>query len=99
MVSLNKISKAFSDNNRLRILEFLSTGQQNVTAVAEDLKVEENLASHHLRVLADLGFLKNRKKGRQVFYSLNETRFISLIQTIAKNPAFKEIIEQAVEEN
>jgi len=98
MVSLTKVSKAFSDNNRLKILEFLSAGQRNVTDVAENLKVEENLASHHLRVLADLGFLQNDKKGRQVFYRINEKKFVSLIKDISKNPAFKEILSQALEE-
>ena len=98
MVSITKVSKAFSDNNRLKILEFLSEGQRNVTDVAENLKVEENLASHHLRVLADLGFLQNDKKGRQVFYRLNEKKFVSLIKDISKNPAFKEILEAALNE-
>jgi len=79
-------------------LEFLSEGQRNVTDVAENLKVEENLASHHLRVLADLGFLQNDKKGRQVFYRLNEKKFVSLIKDISKNPAFKEILEAALNE-
>jgi DNA-binding transcriptional ArsR family regulator len=98
MVSLTKISKAFSDNNRLKILEFLSEGQHNVTEVADNLRVEENLASHHLRVLASLGFLKNKKSGRQVFYSINERRFVSLVKTIKKNPAFKEILQKSLEE-
>jgi ArsR family transcriptional regulator len=98
MVSITKISKAFSDNNRLKILDFLSAGQHNVTDVAENLKVEENLASHHLRVLADLGFLQNDKKGRQVFYRINEKKFISLIKDISKNPAFKDILAKAIEE-
>lgn len=79
-------------------MEFLSEGQRNVTDVAENLKVEENLASHHLRVLADLGFLQNDKKGRQVFYRLNEKKFVSLIKDISKNPAFKEILEAALNE-
>jgi len=63
---LEKLSKALSDKNRLQILEFLSDGQRNVSDVADRLNVEENLASHHLRVLASLGFLKNDKKGREV---------------------------------
>lgn len=98
MVKLTKISKAFSDNNRLKILEFLSDGQKNVTQVADNLKVEENLASHHLRVLADLGFLKNNKKGRQVFYRLNDKRFVDLVKNISQNPAFKDLIKEALED-
>ena len=98
MVSMEKFSKAFSDKNRLKIMDFLTTGQRNVSDIADKLNVEENLASHHLRVLASLGFLKSDKKGREVFYRLNEVKFISLIKDLKKNPAFKDILVQALSE-
>ena len=94
----DKVSKAFSDKNRIKILKYLSDGQRNVTEVADKLNVEENLASHHLRVLASLGFLRNDKKGREVFYKINDTKFISLIRDLKRNPAFKEIFTKALEE-
>lgn len=93
-----KVSKAFSDRNRLNILKFLSEGPQNVSSVAEKLSVEENLASHHLRVLASIGFLKNAKKGREVYYRINDVKFISLIKDLSKNPTFKDILTKAMEE-
>jgi ArsR family transcriptional regulator len=96
MISSLKVSKAFSDKNRIKILEFLSSGQRNVSEVAEKLNVEENLASHHLRVLAALGFLKNDKKGREVFYKLNDTRIISLIKDLNKNETFRQIFKEAL---
>lgn len=93
----DKVSKAFSDRNRIKIIKFLSDGPKNVSSVADKLNVEENLASHHLRVLASIGFLKNQKKGREVYYKLNETKFISLVKDLNKNPAFKEILVKALE--
>ncbi len=98
MILQTKVSKAFSDRNRLRILSFLSDGQKNVGDVAEELNVEENLASHHLRVLAALGFLKNDKKGREVYYKLNDTKFISLIRDLKKNEAFRQILLKALDD-
>jgi ArsR family transcriptional regulator len=94
----DKVSKAFSDRNRIKILKFLSEGAQNVSSVADRLNVEENLASHHLRVLASIGFLKNQKKGREVFYRLNEKKFITLIKDLKRNPVFREILDRALEE-
>jgi len=96
MISSLKIAKAFSDKNRIKILEYLSSGQRNVSEVADKLNVEENLASHHLRVLASLGFLKNDKKGREVFYKLNESRIVSLIRDLNKNDTFKQIFKEAL---
>ena len=97
-MKLEKISKALSDKNRLQILEFLSDGQRNVSEVADRLNVEENLASHHLRVLAALGFLKNDKKGREVFYMLNESRIVSLLKDMRRNPKFKSILAEALKD-
>ena len=95
---LSKVSKAFSDDNRLKILKYLCDGERNVTQVAEKLNVEENLASHHLRVLATLGFLKNDKKGREVFYRINDVKFISLIKDLKRSKVFREIILRALDE-
>lgn len=95
---MDKVTKAFSDKNRLKIIGYLSDGQKNVSEVADKLNVEENLASHHLRVLASLGFLKNDKKGREVFYRINDQRFISLIKDLKKNAVFRELLMSALED-
>ena len=98
MINQIKLSRALADQNRLKILDMLSQGQMNVSGVAETLNVEENLASHHLRVLASLGFLKSDKRGREVFYRVNRTKMVSLIKDLNKNPLFKEILEEALQD-
>jgi len=95
-MKLEKVSKALSDKNRLQILEFLSDGQRNVSDVADRLNVEENLASHHLRVLASLGFLKNDKKGREVYYMLNEAKIVALLRDLRRNSRFKSILQESL---
>lgn len=84
MFDLLKVSKAFSDKNRLKILSMLSNGSRNVGEVADSLKVEENLASHHLRVLAGLGFLRSNKKGREVYYGINRDKVDSVLNDLKK---------------
>ena len=44
MANMLKLSKAFSDKNRVKILKMLTVGAQNVSTVADKLNVEENLA-------------------------------------------------------
>ena len=95
---LEKLSKALSDKNRLQILEFLSDGQRNVSDVADRLNVEENLASHHLRVLASLGFLKNDKKGREVYYMLNEAKIVALLRDLRRNSRFKSMLQESLKD-
>ena len=96
MANILKVSKAMSDKNRIKIMQMLAKGETNVGSVADHLNVEENLASHHLRVLSSLGFLKSNKKGREVFYKLNKTKFVSLIRDLRRNPVFKEFIDEAL---
>lgn len=98
MMNFVKISKAMSDKNRLKILEMLSEKEEKVGTVSEKLGVEENLASHHLRVLSGLNFLKSDKRGREVYYKLNAPKIVSLLVDLQKNKAFKEILQQAVAE-
>lgn len=92
MARVFRFSKALSDKNRVKILQMLTEGDKNVTSVADKLNVEENLASHHLRVLFTLGLLKSTKKGRQVFYGLNTSKITGLFRDLRKNPIFKEIL-------
>ncbi|MBU0649742.1 metalloregulator ArsR/SmtB family transcription factor [Patescibacteria group bacterium] len=98
MMNFVKISKAMSDKNRLKILEMLSHKEEKVGVVSEKLGVEENLASHHLRVLSGLGFLKSDKRGREVYYRLNHAKIVSLLVDLQKNKTFKELLAQAVVE-
>ncbi|MBI2414274.1 winged helix-turn-helix transcriptional regulator [candidate division WWE3 bacterium] len=96
MVNILNVSKAMSDKNRIKIMQMLSEGENNVSDVADNLNVEENLASHHLRVLSGLGFLKSNKKGREVFYKLNKAKLVTLVKDLKRNPAFLEILKEAV---
>lgn len=95
MMNFAKISKAMSDKNRLKILEMLSENEQKVGIVSEKLGVEENLASHHLRVLSGLGFLKSDKRGREVYYKLNKIKLVAMLRDLQKNKTFKEIFSEA----
>jgi hypothetical protein len=40
--------------------------------------------------------LKNIKKGREVYYKINETKFISLIKDLKRNPLFEAIFTEAL---
>jgi DNA-binding transcriptional ArsR family regulator len=89
----DNLSKAISDRNRIRIIVLLCKGPLKVTDIANKLELEENLTSHHLRVLHSLRFLKSQKKGREVFYQVSRTRFASVFKDILKIPLFKELIK------
>lgn len=91
-MKIEKISKAISDKNRIKILNYLIKGPQKVSLVSEKIDIEENLASHHLRILANLNIIKGNKKGREVYYTINRSKIVSLIRDVLKNSFIKEIV-------
>ena len=62
--------KALSEPTRLRIVDLLRNGPATVSEIAESLKIELMLASHHLRLLRAAGFLDRTKRGRFAVYAL-----------------------------
>jgi len=64
--------KIISEENRLKIICFLNSGEQCVCKIWQFLELPQNLVSHHLKVLKDFEILKSRKEGLNVYYSLNK---------------------------
>ena len=61
-----------SEENRLKIICFLQSGEQCVCKVWQFLELPQNLISHHLKVLKDFNLLVSRKEGLNVYYSINK---------------------------
>lgn len=64
--------RVLSDRTRLRLLGVLQSGEVNVTALCEELDLPQPTVSHHLGLLRNAGLVRNRRDGKQVFYSLND---------------------------
>lgn len=71
--SLNELAdffKIFGDSTRVRILWALSLNQMCVCDIATLLNMSQSSISHQLRVLKQNKFVKNRRDGKVVYYSL-----------------------------
>jgi ArsR family transcriptional regulator len=65
------VMKTLADNTRLKIVEMLFQGAQNVSDLNAYLRIEPTLLSHHLRVLKEAGLVESERKGRFVSYRLS----------------------------
>ncbi len=72
----SKVFKALADENRLRILSLLKTREMCVCEVMVALDLTQPTASHHLRILENVGLVKDRKEGKWVFYSIGDPKLI-----------------------
>ena len=75
---LAELFSALSDPTRLRIISVLLEAELNVGDIASQLDMTESAVSHQLRGLRQLKIVRSRKKGRQVFYTLEDEHVAKL---------------------
>lgn len=75
-----KIFKALADDTRAKIIYALALERELcVCDVANIIGSTIANASHHLRLLRNMGLAKYRKEGKLVFYSLDDDHVTHLI--------------------
>jgi ArsR family transcriptional regulator, lead/cadmium/zinc/bismuth-responsive transcriptional repressor len=80
-LAVSQIFKALSDDTRIKIAYSLSEEEELcVCDVANIVGCTTATASHHLRLLRNLGLAKFRKEGKLVYYSLDDDHVRQLIQ-------------------
>ena len=67
-----KVFKAFCDENRLKILEQLRTGEKCACKLLDELHITQPTLSHHMKLLCDADIVQGRKDGKWVHYSINQ---------------------------
>src|SRR6478736_3827118 len=65
------VFNAIAEPQRRDILVLLRSGERAVTELAEQLGMTQPGASKHLRVLREVGLVRDRKAGRQRLYGLD----------------------------
>ncbi len=65
------VFNAIAEQQRREILVLLRAGEVPVTALAEELGMTQPGASKHLRVLREVGLVRDRKAGKQRLYGLD----------------------------
>ena len=67
-----KILKALSDPKRLRIVDMLSCGELCACQILEEFHVTQPTLSHDMKLLVEAGIVKDRREGKNIYYSLDE---------------------------
>ena len=64
------IFKALGDENRIRILKMLYSGEKCACKLLEELNISQPTLSHHMKILCDVGIVTGRKEGKWIHYSI-----------------------------
>lgn len=62
--------KVLADETRLRVIRQLMRGPRRVAELNAQIRVEQSLLSHHLRVLREAGLVVAERDGKSVRYRL-----------------------------
>ncbi len=65
------IFKAFCDENRIRILKMLRSGEKCACKMLDEFNVTQPTLSHHMKILCDSGIVLGRKEGKWMHYSIS----------------------------
>lgn len=66
------VFKAFCDENRLKIIEMLQSGEKCACKILENVEIGQSTLSHHMKILVDSGIVNARSVGKWTHYSLSE---------------------------
>ncbi|MBI4838357.1 MAG: winged helix-turn-helix transcriptional regulator [Nitrospirae bacterium] len=67
-----ELFKLLSVDKRIKIIELLKKKPMSVNALADALGITQSAVSQHLRVLKGAGFVKDKRQGYWIYYSLNK---------------------------
>lgn len=73
------------DANRLRILSVLAVKELCVCDLAAALDMSESAVSHQMRSLRTMRLVSYRKRGRKVFYYLQDHHVLDLYRSVAEH--------------
>ena len=64
----SRVFKALADETRLKILSLLRIREMCVCEIMVALDLTQPTASHHLKILENVGLVRNLRRGKWVFY-------------------------------
>ncbi len=80
---LADLFKVFGDTSRIRILYALLENEHCVQDLADELAMTQSAVSHQLKVLKMNKLVRNRRDGKQIYYSLADDH-VSTILSMGK---------------
>jgi len=71
--------KTLAHPHRLRMIEMLLHDEYTVGELAQACDIQSHMASEHLRLMKDRGFLASRRDGRRTYYRVADPGLIAIL--------------------
>ncbi len=83
MIEILNITKALSDENRIRALMMLKGGELCVCQIIEMLGLAPSTVSKHMSILRQAGLVETRKEERWIYYRLADNNALKVSEILA----------------
>ncbi|OII65569.1 ArsR family transcriptional regulator [Streptomyces sp. CC53] len=74
-----KFFRALSDPTRLKLLEFILSGERTSAECVDHARISQPRVSVHLSCLVDCGYVTARRDGKKLRYSVGDPRVADLV--------------------
>ena len=81
-IDTSRMLKAMSDPKRLRIVDMLSCGELCACEILEEFHITQPTLSHDMRVLVEAGIVRDRREGKNIYYTLNTEALDCMHETL-----------------
>ncbi|SDF00649.1 ArsR/SmtB family transcription factor [Ulvibacter litoralis] len=83
---IEKISKALSDSNRLKILQYMQQhqGKMECQEIGSFLDLTQPSISHHIKKLVEADLIQPQKEGRHYNYTIHAKTWEEYITSLTK---------------
>ena len=90
-----KLFRGFADPTRLAILECLRDGEKTVSEIVQETEQSQSNVSNHLSCLLECGLVKNRREGKNIYYSIRNVKVKALLESgdMVVSEVYREIFE------
>ena len=73
-----------SDPKRLRIVDMLSCGELCACKILEEFHISQPTLSHDMKVLLEAGIVRDRREGKNTYYSLDAECLSAFLETLQR---------------
>ena len=83
-IDTSKMLKAMSDPKRLRIVDMLSCGELCACEILEEFHITQPTLSHDMKVLVEAGIIRDRREGKNIYYTLDTEKLNAMHETLGQ---------------
>ncbi len=76
------IFKALADSTRLKIVINIFDNSKSVSTISKELNITQSAVSHQLQMLKLYDIVKAERRGKEVYYSLNDYHIKNIIEQV-----------------